>query len=208
MATSRHWFIRMKQLEQLVTVAVSQFGPITIAALHDKLGTEDGVADALHSLKMRGSLTRSDSGFWSAKPVNGAPAPAAAAAVHIPAVIEQKENPPMTEPDTKKCPACGEKKPLEEMRSNGYCKTCARAKSNAAYRAKKVATAATVKNYVGRGRKKTASTSPVPDPPASPRMVLNLFRISIADHAGKQHDLVLSYDTVKQLLTELKDCTR
>jgi hypothetical protein len=38
-------------------------------------------------------------------------------------------------------------------------------------------------------------------------MVINLFSIRIKDHAGTDYDLVLDYATVKQLLTELKDCT-
>lgn len=196
----------MKQLEQLVTVAIQERGPLTELALMQLLSTEAGIGDTLHALKIRGQLARSDMGLWSIK-TNAADSPP---------VIQQRDM-PMTDTAapaaTKKCPRCKKTKPIESAEGkpnfygNGYCRPCGLEDSRARSAKKKKANGhAPAPKKIASKRVAKYQHGVVPD--ALDRMVINLFSIRIKDHAGAEHDLVLSYDTVKQLLTELQDCTR
>lgn len=101
-------------------------------------------------------------------------------------------------PTTKRCPTCKLTKPIEDFYSNGYCKPCGLKRARKPREPAKAAVKAAPVT-----QKKSRPRAPGDDP-----MVVNLFSIRLRDHAGEQHDLVLGYDVIKQLLTELKDCTR
>ena len=112
--------------------------------------------------------------------------------------------------DTKRCPRCKETKPLvgpdgeKNFYSNGYCCPCGRVISAEPHRggkSKPKTAPKVVSKRIAKHQHRVGA-----DPLG--RMVINLFSIRIKDHAGVDHDLVLNFDTVKQLMTELQDCTR
>lgn len=200
-----HWFV-VRQLERQV---LEQLGhtPSTAAAIAVLVGLDQGeVAEQLHAMKMRGAILRDDAGVFSIKKLNGSQ----------PAAPEIKREPLMTKADApaenKKCPRCQKTKPLTtdgkpNFYSNGYCRECGRDMGRERSEAKSKAAGGGKKAPKKLASKRVAKYQHGVPPDPLGRMVVNLFSIRIKDHAGLDHDLVLDYGTVKQLLLELKDCT-